>query len=866
MTRQQVNKPYSDLIYQIKQLGMDGAILHIGVHPDDEDVGMMAYMARKIGVRVVYWAATRGEGGQNRIGSDLNDALGVYRTWESLNARVVDGGEAMFGPFVDFGFSKHGEEGLDKWGREAVVREVVRAIRQVQPQIVISRWQGKPEDGHGHHQAVGAVIAEAVAAAADPAYFSTLNLPAWQTQKLYYSVFADWDINDDQQFARSFPELDAQGAVGLNVGLFDPIVGRTYRETAWIGFNAHKTQAMPFVPKPGDFYYYYWPAHKSSKKETSLFDGLDPTLAGLADYLGGGSNDLRTALTAIQIKAAEALARFRVEEPLPAAEPLLEGVALLHQLLAGLDGYALEKEAAAALKRYLDRRLRAFEQVAVQCLGLVLDCQTNDARITPGQTFGVTSRLWNQRQNNLEWVTFHLNLPEEWGSSVTHQNELGVNYAVTVSETADLTCPYWLQEARTNPYRYEIPNNETAGQPFAPPLVTVSCTMQLNGHTLRLEETAVLREGFAGGYRELPIAVIPPISLHPKTQREMVRTSDQTQQIRLQLVARSNTENTGVSGTVHLRVPEGWAATPTQFDLDMEPVGDAQTLYFEVTIPAGLTAGNYSLHYSVVVDGREYNDILEPIRMGAPGIPRPADEAICIKETYITKTADVVIQMMDIQFAAGLRYAYVVGASDSILAALERFGLNFTELDDEALGFADLSQYDAVVIGPNAYLVRDELAKNSQRFLDYAAAGGTLIVQYQGYGHEGKGFTPYDFRYSRPHDRVTYEDVPVTFLEPEHPLLIIPNQLDQADFEDWVIDRGLYFFGEWDENYRPLLACNDPDEEPKSGGLLVASYGKGTYIYAAYSYFRQLPAGITGAFRFFANLLATPTHPKSAPD
>ncbi|MEM7117102.1 MAG: PIG-L family deacetylase [Chloroflexota bacterium] len=862
MTTSHTTTANNDLFYQLKRLGMGGAILHIGVHPDDEDVGMMAYMARKMGVRVVYWSATRGEGGQNRIGPYLDEALGVYRTWESLNARAADGGEALFGPFVDFGFSKHGKEGLNKWGKEALVREIVRAVRDVQPQIVISRWQGTADDGHGHHQAVGMVVAEAIAAAADSRCFPDLQLPAWRPQKLYYSVFGDWQPGEEAGlFGQASPELEAQGAVGLNAGEFDQILGRTYREIAWAGFNSHQTQGMPFVPEAGDFYYYYFPHEVKASPEDSLFDGLDPLLTGLAEYPGECSIPLRQALAAIQAKAREAQLCFRVEEPLPAARPLLEGITLLRWLRNDLWGYGLGKTAVCALHKYLTRRLVAFEEAAAACLGLRLDGQLDDARITPGQELRVDSRLWNHRNVHLDQVRFRLKLPAGWESHLEMQTDKTAVYRVTASQEADLTCPYWLKTPSDNPYRYHVSCEQRgiAGRPFAPPLVRVDCTVLVEGHELKLREMAVLREGFAGGYRELPLAVVPPISLHPKTKREMVKTAVSAQTIRLQLVARSNTEHTGVSGTVHLAVPDGWKATPGQASLEMGSVGDAQTLYFDVVVPANTPSDNYKLHYGVVVDGRTYSDILEPVRMGAPGIPCLADEANCIKETFITEPADVVVQLMDIEFAPNLRYAYVTGASDTALAALAHFQLDITVLDDEAISFADLSRFSAVIIGPNAYLVRDELAKNSQRFLDYAAAGGTLIVQYQGYGYQGKGFTPYPFRYNQPHDRVTYEEVPVTLLQPEHPLLTTPNRLTQADFDDWVLDRGLYFFGEWDEQYQPLLACNDPGEEPKQGGLLVAPYGQGTYIYAAYSYFRQLPAGITGAFRFFANLLAAPS-------
>ena len=307
MTTTDAVQTNADLVYRLRSLGMAGAVLHIGAHPDDEDVGLLAYLPRKFGVHTVYWSGTRGEGGQNRIGPYKEEVLGIYRTWESLAARARDGGECLFGPFYDYGFSKNSDEAMSKWGRRALVREVVRAIRLVQPRIVVIWFTGEPRDGHGHHQAVGRAALEALELAGDPDAFPELQVQGvavWQPLKLYHSTTEDWQPGEDGSFGIVDPQWERAGAVRINSGEFDPIAGRTFQEQAWMAFNKYQTQAMGFLPTPDD-YFYYFALHKSlasvPDQESSLFDGLDPSLTGLTDYTGNGSSALRSALE--QVKA-----------------------------------------------------------------------------------------------------------------------------------------------------------------------------------------------------------------------------------------------------------------------------------------------------------------------------------------------------------------------------------------------------------------------------------------------------------------------------------------------------------------------------------------------------------------------------------
>ena len=861
----------SQLIYSLMGLGMAGGVLHIGAHPDDEDIGLLAYLSCKFGVKTVYWSATRGEGGQNRIGPYRDEALGVYRTWESLAARAADRSECLFGPFYDFGYSKNAEEAMVKWGREGIVREIVRAIRLVQPHIIVSRWTGTSTDFHGQHQAVGKLAIEAFEKAGDPDQFSELKaqgLAPWQPLKFYHSMDnsgGDLTRGGSGNFSgRINPNLEREGVLRINTGEFDPISGRTYQERAWLAYNRHQTQAMGLAPTPGDFFYYYSLQRSLLQvpdRETSLFDGIDPTLTGLADHPGKGSPLLRTHLQEIKNNVPQALQQFRVRDPAKASSFLSEALLQLRELYASLAEKDLEKEIQEALQFYLARKIIDFNEVIARCLGFELEGLSERPRIIPGQQFRISARLWNHREIDIEQLDFTPCLSETWevrsletpgSSSITFIQD----FEIITPETADLTSPYWLAKPRES-YAYHWPEGEPCSRSFGSSPVAIQCDMKIGGDCITLRKDVVYREGFPGGFRELPLAVIPPISVHPKTDKEFLQLQQGEQEIELYVVARNNS-NQGVAGSLDLVVPPGWKVTPGSIDLSLAEAGATKNIKHTVTTPIGVVAGRYSLQYKIRYGKRDYAVVVNPVRMGAPGLPGMVDGSNCIKEEFIITPSRVTVHIIDVKVAQGLHYAYVQGAKEEIVDALRPFGIKFYLLTDAEIGHLDLSGFDAVIIGPNAYLIREELRKHASRFLEYVMGGGVLIVQYQGYLYQDQGLTPYPFRYNQPHDRVTHEDAPVEVLDPSHILFRLPNVIRSDDFDGWIRDRGLYFFSEWDKRYRTLLSCSDPGEEPFEGGLVECQYGRGTFLYTGYSFFRQLPAGVPGAFRLFLNILALP--------
>jgi LmbE family N-acetylglucosaminyl deacetylase/uncharacterized protein YndB with AHSA1/START domain len=841
------------ILIRIKGLRSIGTVLHVGAHPDDEDAGMMVMMARKYGARVVYWSATRGESGQNRIGAHTGVALGIYRTWESLAARAIDGAESLFGPFYDFGYCTTGEEAAARWGRQELVREIVRAIRLVQPQVLVARFSGHPNDGHGQHQAVGAATIEAFDAAADPTRFTELRLPAWRTSKFYQSTGGDWQPGEAPALGQRHAHLERDGCLGLDTGEHDPASGASYQQVAWAAFNCHRTQAMGFVPDRGSFFYYYRLAKSlvpTPARESSLYDGIESTLAGLAADAGPAAPAARVALPSVCEQIDAGLLRVRPDDASPAVAPLLQGLATLRRLRA-------EADVPPALARSLDAKIAGFEQVIVGCLGVDVECAPTQAHVAAGGCVRVRCRWWNPRGVAVDRMTFRLRVPTGWRvTPVSTGNPDQVDYDVVVAPDAPVTTPSWLSEPHDGT-RYRVPLATFACQPLDPPAVHLECEFVVGAQVLTLRRQALTREPFAGGYRELPLSVLPAASVSPQSGRLFLLAASQPQDLDVQAAVRRHVD---ASGAVCLALtgPAGWHVTPAAVDVPVDERGDAALARFKVTVPGGTAPGQYRLSYALGADRSQTAVTFEPVWMGAPGLPRLPDAATCTREAFLAAPASVDVHVIDARFSHELRYGYVEGAADGFLAAVHRFGLNVSAIADEEMNFLDLSDFDAILIGPNAYLLRDELRRHAGRFLDYVAHGGILIVQYQAYGYELQSFAPYPFTYSHPHDRVTSADAPVTILEPGHALMTHPNQIGADDFAGWHHDRGLYFLGEFDDRYTPILGSHDPGEPLKRGGLVVAAHGRGAFVYVGYSLFRQIPAGVPGAFRLLANLLALP--------
>jgi LmbE family N-acetylglucosaminyl deacetylase len=851
----------ADLIYMIRGLEMGGAVLHLGAHPDDEQTGLMAYLSRGLGVRTVYWSATRGEAGQNRLGSETAEALGVVRTWESLAAREIDGAEVLYGPFYDFGFSKNADDALARWGREELVGEIVRAIRLVQPDVVVSRWSGGPHDGHGHHQAMGLAALDAFDAAADPKRFPQLGLPPWRALKLYQSTEGDWEPGEDAALEAHVLPGEPSELLCIDVGQFDPVAGRTYGELAAIALNRHRTQAIATLPERGQLKHYYRLVKNRiamDGPDVGFFDGLDRSLVGLADHAGRAAHALRPLLKRARDRARFAAAGFHPHERAKTALVVLDGLAAIRQARATLDAESPEGEAVEA---YLARRARCFEEAAVRLLGLGLECDIDRSRVTPGEDARLTVRLWNESSFPLDAATAGLKLPDGWSADPVGRGPgsgpvLDLGFRLSVPDAATVSSPYWLREPR-DAYRYAWPADGSLGRPFDGPLVSAVCEVGIGAERVTLSAPAAHRESFGGGYRELPLAVLPAVMLEPQEERALLPQPEREARLALRVTARCARRD-GAVGTLAVTAPEGWRVDPPTQHVAFARLGESRSLPVEIHVPAAADPGAYEIRFQMSVGARSHGVVLRPIRQLAPGLPGPVNEGNCVAEVFMAAPATVAVHLVDARFVPDQCYGYVPGMDEGTARVLARLGVDVTVLTEEQLTFGDLDAFDVIIVGPHAYVLRPHVRRNATRLLEYVERGGTLLVQAQGYQYQADGLAPYPFSYHQPLDRITLPNAPVTALEPDHPILNLPNTIGQADFEGWLNDRGLYFFGDWDSRYTSVLAANDPGEEPKAGGLLVAGHGRGTYVYTGYSFFRQIPAGVPGALRLFANLLALP--------
>lgn len=857
----------ASLVYLVRGLGTTGDVLHLCAHPDDEDSGLLALLAHGHAARVVTWSATRGEGGQSRVAPYTGRELGIYRTWESLDARAVDGGESWFGPFYDDDYSKSGAETLEKWGKERLVREIVRAIRAAQPQVVISAWRGDESDGHGHHAAVGAAVREAFAAAGDPARFPDLEsvgLVAWQPRKLFVCMRSDWAPGEKVQLGVRRPELEQPGYLRLNTGSWDPVVNLTFQEQGAIALNQHLTQGTTSVPVPTDHFVYLRleqvaPGFPSSGSE-GLYEGLDTSLAALADYPGGGSGALRRELEAVQHLATAAAECLHVDEPWRSGAALLDLVEGLADLEGRLSDLVPDRVSRTALVDYLARRRRLAEAAAARCLGLRLVASVDRATLTPGESMLLSARLLAFGHQQPHDVAFQpvVSLAGADVRRIEAADPQEASFLVTVPADAELSCPYWLRAPRGD-YAYAWPEETAVGEPFDPAPITVDCELQVGGRPLRLSAPALCEESFAGGHRQLATAILPPISVRPGMGRHFLRARDVPQQLELRVGVLGHHKGAGpIEGVLEVAVPPRWAAAPDRMLVSLRKEGDADTVAVTVTVPADVPPGRQQISYGMRCGGRLYESSVTAVMQTAPGLGGDPDPGTCLRREVVAESVPVTVDVIDVAVHEGHTYGYVSGVGDEVPRILSELGLSVHQLSDDDLALADLAGYDTIVVGPNAFLARDALRKSARRLLDYVHRGGALVVQYQGYAFARMNATPFPFSYNEPHDRVTQEDAPVRVLQPEHPLLRFPNRIGPEDFVGWVRDRGMYLFGEWDPAYETLLSCSDPGEPAKLGGLLVARYGRGAYTYCGYTLFRQLAAGVPGAFRLFANLLALP--------
>lgn len=848
----------------IRKLGTIASILHTGAHPDDEDSGLLAYMARGRQARTAYMALTRGDGGQNLIGPELYEALGVIRTEELLAARRIDGAQQFFSRAYEFGFSKTREETLSKWNQEELLRDMVRVIRTFRPLVIAPVFTGTPSDGHGHHQASGYLTPIAYRDAADPSRFPEQiaeGLRPWKAKKLFIRAGTF-----QQPRTESSKE---KGVISVNTGQFDPLLGRSYYEIAMQGRSQHRSQDQGALELKGPRYSFYKVADASvpvKDSDQDMFDGIDTTLEGIADFAGNAAPKLKSELLQVQQVANEARNNFNPYEPEKVTPIIAKGLKKLREIRTSLSNAGLSASELYDTDFLLKIKEGDFVDALVKSQEVVIDCLSDDEIVTPQQAFNVTVSVYVNSFSSLalasnvphsprlENTKVELSAPKNWmienGKvsepvlSVTENRQY--NFKVTVAKDAEATQAYWLKNPRKN--EFFVPGGDGIGiMPQAPQPVTAKIDMEIAGEKVTLYKDVQYRfadKALGEIRRDLKVSPAVAVSLTPNL---LVFPLSKTPVERDVTVAVLNNAKAGSKGSLLLEAPKNWTITPLQADFDLKRVGERANLTFKIKAAPNSTEAEKIISAVAKVEGNEY-------RQGYQVVSYPH-----IEPRTISRAATVRAQELDVKVAPNLKVGFIEGAGDDFANALSRLGVNVHTIDANELATGDLSRYDTIVTGIRVYEVRPDVIANNGRLLDYVKNGGTLIVQYNKNEYARGNFAPYPVKMPQQgFERVTEEDAKVTILDPAHPLFNLPNKITARDFAGWSQERGAYFLIEWDSHFKPLMACHDQGEQDKQGGEVIAEYGRGLYVYTAYAWFRQLPNGVPGAYRLIANLVSLP--------
>jgi LmbE family N-acetylglucosaminyl deacetylase len=877
----------------LAQLRTRASILMITAHPDDEDGGLLAYQTRGLGARAALMSLTRGEGGQNAMSNDLYDALGLLRTQELLAADRYYGVDQYFGSVIDYGFSKTREEALEKWGHDRVLGEVVRVVRTMRPLVLICSFAGAPTDGHGNHQVAGQVAQEAFLAAGDPTRFPEQireGLRLWSPQKVYAHVpffqptkEGIYDYATDkfvavrffdyvhQQWIEGKPATD----IGVSEGEPYPPSGLTYLQMGREGLAFQRTQNHGgMIPPPAAFsseYHRYGERVATTSPEHSLYDGIDSSIAGIADLATGDIAFMRPGLQAIADRAEEAASLYKVDHASAIAPALLNGLKATRALLSDVEKSTLAEPGKSDVEFELRVKERQFERSLSLALGLYFEAAVASERppdpspfagapptftvAIPGQAFSVQTRAVNTSAEDLEVAEISVASPlgGDWSvdadspiaKQLAGKHDVRAKFKVRVPADVTFTRPYFSRPDEEQPY-YNVDDRRWQTLPSAPyPLkATLRVLYQGERITMQADVQALHREEQIGMEAD-PLIVAPAISVAVEPRAGAVPLHAHS--FGFTCILHSNVKEPA-NGVVHLRLPEGWTATPAEYRFAMPHDGDTQTVTFEV-VPRNIQSKAYEI--KAVADYQE-RTFEEGYRMvGYPGLRaypyyRPA--------SYKAVGVDVTV-------APGLRVAFVPGTGDDVARALQNLGVPVQTLSAAAIQGTNLSNFDAIILGVRAYAVRPELRATNDKLLDYVKNGGTLIVQYNLQNFDG-AYGPYKFELGQNPAKVVDETSSVQLLDPKSPLFRWPNAITERDFSGWQEEFGHGFLQTWDPRYQSLVETHDPDQTPQGGGLLLAHYGKGIYIYDAFALYRQLPSGVPGAYRILANLVSAGKNPQ----
>ena len=795
------------------RLHTTATVLHTTAHPDDEDGALLAWLSRKQGMRTGLLTLNRGEGGANAVGPELYDALGIVRTEELLAAGRYYGVDQMFTRVTDFGFSKRMDETLEHWGKDTVLRDVVRAVRMYRPDVIVSRFHGKLRDGHGNHQTAGLMSQLAFKAAADPNMFPehfTEGLRPWQVKKLYLSV-----------------RENEPATLKFNVGEYDPLLGKSYREVAREGLNYQRSQGSGGgrVP-PGTAFSAVQLVDSSIPKienEQSLFDGLDTTIVGL-EKLAGSSLNLTSELTEISNQVEAALKKFDARQPWVTAPELVAGLRATRAAIEKVRGSQIDSTNKDQLLFLLGNKDREFADAMNKALGLVMEVLVDPegpnesgqqfffrsretfAVAIPGQQFTLTSSVVNRSPVKIESAEMLVSAPQGWGTKVkaakdaglpANNERLSMQFEIKVLENAAHTRPYWSRAHELRDHIYAIDKPEYLNLPFPPPEVVGVFNYQIDGVRFSLTQpaqTVFIDRPWGEQRRMLMVAPAISVSLSPRVGVVSVAGAQPSMNVSVNV---SNNVKGQATGKVRLRLPEGWKATPAEAPFSFTHEGERQNFAFSVSPPRVTAGAEYKVQAVTEYNGKEYTEGYQVIAHRD------------LEPRHLYRPATMELRGIDVKVAPGLKVGYVMGVGDEVPAALEQIGVGVQMLNAQDLAASNLDRFDAIIIGIRATTVRDDLKAYSRRLLDYSEKGGNLIYQYQTQEFDGAIYGPYPYKLTPRAEEVSEEDAKVTILDPANVIFQWPNKITAADFDGWVEERGSKWMTTWDERYKPLLESHD---------------------------------------------------------
>lgn len=808
---QQPKKPTAvDIYSQIQKLNFLGSVLYVAAHPDDENTRLISYMANHQKARTGYLSLTRGDGGQNLIGTELRELLGVIRTQELIEARKIDGGEQFFSRANDFGYSKIPNETLKVWNKDQVLSDMVYVIRNFQPDVIITRFDHRsPGTTHGHHTSSAMLSQEAFDIAIDKnVYPSQLELvKPWQPKRLLFNT-SYWFYGGKDKFDKA----DKSALVNLPTGVYYQSLGKSNQEIAALSRSRHQSQGFGSTGSRGDDMEYMELIKGNAPKEkNNLFEGIDTSWNRVK-----GGNAIGTVLQNVE-------KNFDFRNPSASISELVKAYSMIQKL---------EDEHWKAVKS------KEIKEIIASCAGLYLEAVAENQEATPGSAIKLKLEAINRSDIKMDLTSVKI-FPEGkeflQNKALNKNSDENIEIDTTIPQNTSYTDPYWLKKEGTVGM-YRVDEQKNIGVPDIIREIKTEFVITINGVALPYERFVVYKyNDEVKGEVYKPFDIVPDVTT-AFSDKVKIFNNNTSKTIGVKIKAGKN----NVKGNLHLELPTGWKVTPVAIPFEMNRKGSEQTVTFEITPPAN--ASEIDAKAIAVIDGKTFDK-----------------EQIIINYEHISnqqvlKTSSAKFIKLDIK-TGNEKIAYIMGAGDEVPEYLMQMGYDVSIVKPAEISNEKMQAFDVAIIGIRAYNTIDELEFKQSILFDFVKAGKTMIVQYNTTGKfVTKELAPFPLKISR--DRVTEEDAEVRFLQPNHKILTSPNKITSNDFTGWVQEQGLYYPDEWDKAFTPLLSSNDNGENPKNGALLVANYGKGYYIYTGLSFFRELPAGVPGAYRLLANMIS----------